>query len=56
MVIGRKSYIIGHFAPTKADPVLRLIFPRDAESTVKASFSCFICPVWRSPSVRWSFA
>jgi hypothetical protein len=31
MVIGRKSYkIIGHFPPTEADPVLRLVFPREA--------------------------
>jgi hypothetical protein len=36
MVIGRKSYqIVGHFPPTQADPVLRLVFPRVAESTDK---------------------
>jgi hypothetical protein len=36
MVIGRKSYqIVGHFPPTPADPVLRLIFPRVAESADK---------------------
>ena len=29
MKIGRKSYqILGHFPPTTADPVLRLVFPR----------------------------
>jgi len=37
MVIGRKSYkIIGHFPPTEADPVLRLVFPREAEATDKS--------------------
>ncbi len=37
MVIGRKSYkIIGHFPPTEADPVLRLVFPREAKSTDKS--------------------
>jgi len=34
MVIGRKTYkIIGHFPPTEADPVLRLVFPREAQPT-----------------------
>ena len=29
MVIGKKTYkILGHFPPTTADPVLRLVFPR----------------------------
>jgi len=37
MVIGRKSYkIIGHFPPTEADPVLRLVFPREAQATDKS--------------------
>jgi hypothetical protein len=37
MVIGRKSYkIIGHFPPTEADPVLRLVFPREAQMTDKS--------------------
>jgi hypothetical protein len=37
MVIGRKTYkIIGHFPPTEADPVLRLVFPREAQSTDKS--------------------
>jgi len=36
MVIGRKSYrIVGHFPPIGSDPVLRLVFPRVAESTDK---------------------
>ena len=36
MVIGRKTYrILGHFPPTEADPVLRLVFPRVAEATDK---------------------
>jgi hypothetical protein len=37
MVIGRKTYkIIGHFPPTETDPVLRLVFPREAELTDKS--------------------
>jgi hypothetical protein len=37
MVIGRKTYkIIGHFPPTEADPVLRLVFPREAQATDKS--------------------
>jgi len=37
MVIGRKSYkIIGHFPPTESDPVLRLVFPREAQATDKS--------------------
>jgi hypothetical protein len=36
MVIGRKSFkMIGHFPPSEMDPVLRLIFPREAEATDK---------------------
>jgi hypothetical protein len=37
MAIGRKNYkIIGHFPPTEADPVLRLVFPREAGGTDKS--------------------
>jgi hypothetical protein len=37
MAIGRKSYkMVGHFPPTEADPVLRLVFPREAEVTDKS--------------------
>jgi hypothetical protein len=37
MMIGRKSFkIIGHFPPTEADPVLRLVFPREAQTTDKS--------------------
>ena len=37
MVIGRKTYkIVGHFPPTQADPVLRLVFPRVAQPTDKS--------------------
>ena len=37
MIIGRKTYkIIGHFPPTEADPVLRLVFPRIAEASDKS--------------------
>jgi hypothetical protein len=37
MVIGKKSYkIIGHFPPTEADPVLRLVFPREVQTTDKS--------------------
>jgi len=32
MVIGRKRYkMIGHFPPVEADPVLRLVFPREIQ-------------------------
>jgi hypothetical protein len=34
MVIGRKTYkMIGHFPPTAADPVLRMVFPREVQPT-----------------------
>jgi hypothetical protein len=37
MVIGRRTYkIVGHFPPTEADPVLRLVFPREAQATDKS--------------------
>lgn len=37
MAIGHKSYkIIGHFPPTEADPVLRLVFPREAQAGDKS--------------------
>jgi hypothetical protein len=37
MVIGRKTYkMIGHFPPTPADPVLRLVFPREAQPADKS--------------------
>src|ERR1035437_9091994 len=37
MVIGRKTYkIVGHFPPTEADPILRLVFPREAQLTDKS--------------------
>ncbi len=36
MKVGRKSYqILGHFPPTTADPVLRLVFPRAVQPTDK---------------------
>ncbi|HWC95203.1 MAG TPA: hypothetical protein VG456_00600 [Candidatus Sulfopaludibacter sp.] len=36
MKIGKKPYrILGHFAPTPADPVLRLVFPRTVKATDK---------------------
>jgi hypothetical protein len=37
MLIGRKAYkMIGHFPPTQADPVLRLVFPREAQPADKS--------------------
>ncbi|MBM3810859.1 MAG: hypothetical protein FJW20_04420 [Acidimicrobiia bacterium] len=34
--VGKKKHkLVGHFAPTPSDPVLRLIFPRVVDSTVK---------------------
>jgi hypothetical protein len=36
MVIGRKTFkIVGHFAPTASDPVLRLVFSREVQATDK---------------------
>ena len=36
MVVGHKTYkMAGHFPPTGADPVLRLVFPREAEASDK---------------------
>jgi hypothetical protein len=37
MIIGRKKYpLAGHFPPSPADPVLRLIFPRELRPADKA--------------------
>jgi hypothetical protein len=37
MVVGGKTYrMIGHFPPTEADPVLRLVFPREAQPSDKS--------------------
>jgi hypothetical protein len=37
MVVGRKTYkMIGHFPPTPSDPVLRLVFPREAQPSDKS--------------------
>ena len=37
MAIGHKTYkIIGYFPPTEADPVLRLVFPREAQPADKS--------------------
>jgi hypothetical protein len=37
MTIGSKSYrIVGHLPPTEADPVLRLVFPREVQPTDKS--------------------
>ncbi len=37
MLIGRKKYkMIGHFPPVPADPVLRLVFPREVQPTDKS--------------------
>jgi hypothetical protein len=34
MLVGHKPYkIVGHFPPTDADPVLRLVFPREVEAS-----------------------
>ena len=36
MVVGHKTYkMVGHFPPTDADPVLRLVFPREVEVSDK---------------------
>ena len=37
MVVGRRTHkMVGHFPPTQADPVLRLVFPRDGEASDKS--------------------
>lgn len=37
MIVGRRRHkLVGHFPPTKDDPVLRLVFPRDAAETDKS--------------------
>jgi hypothetical protein len=36
MLVGQKKYkMVGHFPPTQADPVLRLVFPREVEASDK---------------------
>jgi len=49
MVIGHKTYkMLGHFPPTDADPVLRLVFPREVEATDKTVvFRLYL------PGVEW---
>jgi hypothetical protein len=44
MVIGKKVYkLVGHFPPTPADPVLRLVFPREVKTDDKTvSFQLFL--------------
>ena len=37
MLVGQKKYkLVGHFHPTRTDPVLRLVFPREVETSDKA--------------------
>jgi hypothetical protein len=37
MIAGRKTYpLVGHFPPTQSDPVLRLVFPREAKPADKS--------------------
>src|SRR5678809_1435483 len=38
MLIGknRKHKLVGHFPPTPADPILRLVFPREVKPTDKS--------------------
>jgi hypothetical protein len=56
MVIGRKSYkIVGHFPPTEADPVLRLVFPREAQSTDKSVIFRLYLPGLPFPSRETEF-
>jgi hypothetical protein len=36
MLVGHKTFkMVGHFPPTGADPVLRLVFPREVETSDK---------------------
>ena len=38
MLVGQKKYrMVGHFPPTNADPVLRLVFPREVEASDKTA-------------------
>jgi hypothetical protein len=37
MIVGRKKYqLVGHFPPSRNDPVLRLVFPREVKEADKA--------------------
>jgi hypothetical protein len=49
MVVGRNTYkMVGHFPPTDADPVLRLVFPRAADTPDKTVvFRLYV------PGVEW---
>lgn len=56
MVIGRKSYkMVGHFPPTEADPVLRLVFPREAQPTDKTVIFRLYLPGVPFPSREMEF-
>jgi hypothetical protein len=56
MAIGRKTYkIIGHFPPTEADPVLRLVFPREAQPTDKSVIFRLYLPGVPFPSRETEF-
>ncbi len=56
MKIGRKTYkILGHFPPTTADPVLRLIFPRAVKPTDKTVLFTLYVPGVAFPERDVSF-
>jgi hypothetical protein len=56
MIVGRKTYkIIGHFPPTESDPVLRLVFPREAQSTDKSVLFHLYLPGLASPNRETEF-
>jgi hypothetical protein len=45
MAIGRKKYpLVGHFPPSRLDPVLRLVFPREVKPTDKSVQFQFYLP------------
>lgn len=49
MVVGRNTYkMVGHFPPTDADPILRLVFPREVDASDKTVvFRLYV------PGVEW---
>jgi len=56
MIVGRKTYkIIGHFTPKEADPVLRLVFPREAQSTDKSVLFHLYLPGMAFPNRETEF-
>jgi hypothetical protein len=56
LVVGRRQYkMVGHFLPIAADPVLRLVFPREVKPTDKSFTIRLYLPGMNFPEREVSF-